>query len=191
MEFISDKEIVIKKELSELDKFTLNFIKILEKYTKYVIVSGYVSILLGRSRASEDIDIIIPILTKEIFLNFTKKLEDSGFYCLNTDNSHEMYDYLKEKSAIRFARNDTVIPNIELKFSKRNIEEISLKNKIKIIIGNNELFVSPLELQIAFKENVLKSDKDMEDARHIRNVAKDIINELLIDKYKVMLNGFY
>ena len=60
MEFISKNNIKIDRELSELDIFTLDFINVLKKYTKYVLVSGYVSILLGRSRASEDIDVIIP-----------------------------------------------------------------------------------------------------------------------------------
>lgn len=60
MEFLSNKTIKIDRELSELDVFTIDFIKILKNYSDYVIVSGYVSILLGRARSSEDIDVIIP-----------------------------------------------------------------------------------------------------------------------------------
>ena len=60
MKFTDKKTIQIDRELSDLDKFTLDFVKILKKHTKYVIVSGYVAILLGRARASEDVDIIIP-----------------------------------------------------------------------------------------------------------------------------------
>jgi len=57
MEFIDKKSIKIDRELSELDCFTLDFIRILEKHVNYVLVHGYVSILLGRARASEDVDI--------------------------------------------------------------------------------------------------------------------------------------
>ena len=60
MKFIDKKTIQIDRELSDLDKFTIEFIQILKKYTNYVIISGYVAILLGRSRASEDVDILIP-----------------------------------------------------------------------------------------------------------------------------------
>ena len=47
------------KNLSELDKFVKDFIPVLKKHVKYVIVSGYVAILFGRNRNSEDVDIII------------------------------------------------------------------------------------------------------------------------------------
>jgi len=36
--------ITIDRELSDLDHFALEFIEILEKYTPYVLVSGYVAI---------------------------------------------------------------------------------------------------------------------------------------------------
>ena len=66
MEF-KDGEIKLNRELSELDKFALNFLSILEKYTKYVVVSGYVAILLGRTRATDDIDVFIKPLSKDEF----------------------------------------------------------------------------------------------------------------------------
>jgi hypothetical protein len=47
------------KVLSELDIFVLDFLNILKTYTDYVIVSGYVTILFGRARGTEDIDIIM------------------------------------------------------------------------------------------------------------------------------------
>ena len=60
MKYDTDKkEIILDKELNELDKYVLEFIKILEKHVDYVIISGYVSILLGRSRSTEDIDLFI------------------------------------------------------------------------------------------------------------------------------------
>lgn len=48
------KEIITDREIGELDKFAIEFLQILEKYADYVIISGYVSILLGRTRATED-----------------------------------------------------------------------------------------------------------------------------------------
>jgi len=47
---VKDDKIVMDKELNNLDLFTLDFIRILEKYGTYALVSGYVAILFGRSR---------------------------------------------------------------------------------------------------------------------------------------------
>ena len=69
MKFIDKKTIHIDRELSDLDTFAVNFTKILQKHTAYVIVSGYVAILLGRARASEEIDIIIPRIDFSTFGN--------------------------------------------------------------------------------------------------------------------------
>ncbi|HLD41949.1 MAG TPA: hypothetical protein VJB06_02850 [archaeon] len=65
MEFLDSRTIKLDKIENELDKFVLDFIKILEKHAKYVIVSGYVAILFGRSRGTEDIDMFIGRLAKE------------------------------------------------------------------------------------------------------------------------------
>ena len=51
------KELKLDRKISDLDKFVLDFCNLLERY---VLVSRYVSILLGRSRATEDIDLLIP-----------------------------------------------------------------------------------------------------------------------------------
>lgn len=190
MKFISKNIVQIDRELSDLDKFALDFIKVLRKYTKYVIISGYVSILLGRARSSEDIDIIIPPLDFMKLKQLLRDLKDNDFYCLNADKQETIHSYLKDKLAVRFAKNDTVIPNIELKFAKNKIDELTLNNIIKVRIGKKEIIISHLELQIAFKEVVLKSPKDMEDAKHIRNVAKEYLNNQLIEKYRKMLHDF-
>ena len=58
---VSIDRTIIEKELSNLDNFVHQFIGLLESLKiEYTIVSGYVSILLGRSRGTEDVDILIP-----------------------------------------------------------------------------------------------------------------------------------
>ena len=61
------REIELYRELSELDKLVVDFIGILEKHIKYVIISGYISILLGRARATEDIDVFIEEISFGVF----------------------------------------------------------------------------------------------------------------------------
>ena len=191
MKFIDKKTIQIDRELSDLDKFTIDFIKILEKHTKYVIVSGYVAILLGRARASEDVDIIFPRIDFSTFKLLYNDLKKNSFYCLNAEEEKTVYSYLEDSLAVRFAKKDSMIPNIEMKWIKNEFDKIALEKTIDVRIKKETLSISHLELQIAFKEDVLKSPKDMEDAEHIKDVAKEYLDNKLIQKYKEMLHGFY
>ena len=75
------------KVLSTLDKFVLDFIKILQKYMKYVVISGYIPILFGRTRGTEDVDIFIEKIDKKTFVNFYKELIKDNYYFLNPENS--------------------------------------------------------------------------------------------------------
>ncbi len=174
------KEIILNRELNELDKFVIDFCNLLDDY---VIVSGYVSILFGRSRATEDVDLLVPGMNFEEFDRLWKKIEKNGFECINTLDCRDAFDMLKE-NAIRFARK-TPVPNMEFKIIKNDFDDYSLKNKIKVLIHNDVLFTSPLEMQIAFKlflaadgtDEELKADKDVEDARHLYRLFRDKLNK--------------
>ncbi len=191
MKFVDKKTIEIDREISDLDKFAIDFINILKKHTKYVIISGYVAILLGRARASEDIDIIIPKISFSDFKKLYDDIKKHNFYCLNAEEDKTIFSYLQDNLAIRFAKIDTIIPNIEMKWVKKEFDKIALDKTINVKIKNQKIVISHLELQIAFKEVILKSPKDLEDAQHIRDVAKEYLDNELIQKYKEMLHGFY
>ncbi|MFA5796493.1 MAG: hypothetical protein WC916_00460 [Candidatus Woesearchaeota archaeon] len=187
MEF-KDGVLIVNRKLSALDTFTIKFIDLLKKYSSYVLISGYVSILLGRSRISEDIDLIVPKMDLTTFTKFEKTLEKKGFYCLNTPTISEMYSYLtQEKVAIRFAKKGTVIPNMEFKFAKNKTDLLALHDAIRVRINTTELKISDLEMQIAYKEQRLKSPKDMEDARHLRNILGLKLNKQKLKAYEAIL----
>src|SRR3989344_9098572 len=171
MKFLDKNTIKLDKELNELDKFVLNFIKILEKYTKYVIISGYVSLLFGRARGTEDVDVFIEETKKEILIKLFKELEEK-YWCLNTDDVNEMHDYLKNGFPIRIAVKNQTIPNFEIKLAKTFLDKESFKDLITVKTWLGDLKISSLERQIAFKKYYLKSDKDLEDARHIERLFK-------------------
>ena len=191
MKFIDKKTIEIDRILSDLDKFALDFIKVLEKHVKYVLVSGYVSILLGRARASEDVDVIIQKIDFSKFQALYSELLKNDFYCLNAEKDKVIYDYLKDNLAVRFAKKGNIIPNIELKWIKHKFDELALVNTIDVKLSKGSLKISHLELQIAFKEEVLKSPKDLEDARHLKKVAESFLDNKLINKYRESLSEFY
>ncbi len=185
MEFeFSENKIVFNREFSELDKLVLRFVKILDSLgIDYVIISGYIAILFGRSRNTEDVDLFIEEMPFEKFLLFWNELEKQGFECLNTSNAGAAYnDYLKEMTALRFAEKGMVQPNFELKFPKTDLNQYSLDNKILVEIGGERLNTSKMELQIAFKL-YLGSEKDIEDALHLWEMFKDRLNMELFNGF--------
>lgn len=177
---ISDNEIRLNKELNELDNLTIDFVKILDgNGVKYVLVSGYISILFGRSRSSEDIDIIAEKILKDRFSTLWNAVS-KNFNCINADNLQDAYErHLMAGSALRFARKGEFIPNIEFKFPKMDLENWVLDNGKTVVLNGNSIKISPIELQIPYKL-VLGSGKDMEDARHLYKLFKEILDESLL-----------
>lgn len=176
MEYNAEKkEIILKRKLNKLDKFVIDFISILEKYADYVIISGYVSILLGRSRATEDVDLLIPKIDKQTFDKIWEDLHINNFECVNAVKAENAFETLN-KNAIRFCIKRKFIPNIELKFIKNDLDRYSFEERIKVLLNEGFLHISPIELQIAYKL-FLGSEKDIEDAKHMYELFKEKINK--------------
>lgn len=184
MEFIGKNTIKLDKVLNELDKFVLRFVRLLEKHTDYVIVSGYIPILLGRTRATEDIDIFVEELNQGKFIELYNNLKKNGYWCLNGENADEIYSYLKDGFAVRFALKNQTIPNFEVKFAKDISKKSALKDTITVKTKLGNLRISSLERQIAYKKYYLKSDKDLEDAAYIEKFFKENIDFDKIEQYK-------
>lgn len=191
MKFITSRKIKLDKPLNELDKFVLRFINILKEHVEYVVISGYVSILLGRSRATEDVDIFIKPINKEIFVRLYQHLKEAGFWCLNAESEDEVYNYLKERLAVRFANQGETIPNMEVKFPKNELDEEVFTDFLEVETTEGMIKISSLERQVAFKKYYLKSQKDLEDAKHIEEVFKEHLNQEKIKKYKRILKLKY
>lgn len=184
----SKEKIELQRELNSLDDLVIDFTDILNKLNlKYVIVSGYVSILFGRSRSSEDIDIILEKLPISEFRMLWQKLQKE-FECIITDDSGAAYnEYLLTRHAIRFSRKGTFIPNIEIKFPKVDIDKWTIDNRKEVILNDSLLFISPLELQIPFKL-FLGSEKDIEDARHLYKLFRTHLDMDLLEGFNRKLN---
>ena len=186
---LKDNILKLDKELNELDKFVIKFKKIIEKYTDYVIISGYVSILLGRARATEDIDIFIKELNRKTLNELYKELKKTNFWCLNTEDEEEIYNYLKDGLGVRFAKSKETIPNMEVKFALKPLQKESFNDRILIVMGKEELKISSLERQIAFKKYYLKSDKDIEDANHIERLFNEKIDYNKVKLYNKLIEN--
>ncbi len=173
------------KERTILDTFAEDFAKVVEKHAKYVIVSGFVAIAHGRSRGTEDVDIIIERIKKDAFIKMHKDLLQAGFECIQSDDPEIIYDdYLKDKTSVRYVRKGQFIPEMELKLAKDELDDYQIMTRKKLPVTGLELYFSSIEMNIAFKEELLKSEKDMDDAKHLRIVYSDVLDENEIAKIK-------
>lgn len=181
MEFDGDT-LVIDRTPSELDEMVLEFTEILDKENiDYVIVSGYVAILTGRSRATEDIDIVTERLSQERTATLAERLREKGYWGA-TMPLDELFDTLSDNMRQRIAEEGTMIPNIELWFVKNEYERAALADPLVAEVGEHEIAISPLELQIAYKL-FLGSEKDFEDALHLYEVFEGQFDEDRLQKY--------
>ncbi|WP_324736491.1 hypothetical protein VFC49_05370 [Thermococcus sp. SY098] len=172
----------ISKELTDLDKFVLDIVGLIKKFFPYVIVSGYVTILFGRSRGTEDIDIVIPEIERERFKEFCREALKSGFEFINPEDCEGLYEMLEERMAIRMARRGEIIPNAEIKFPKDAFHRDALEKKIPVRLNDSTIYISPIELQIAYKL-YLGSDKDIEDAFFLYELFKEVIDWRALYEY--------
>jgi len=187
-----ENTIIIKRELNSLDIFVMEFIEVLKKHTDYLIVSGFVSISTGRTRGTEDVDVIFPLIEREKFINLFKDLIKHNFWCYQSDNPEEVYNYLKNFQSIRFAKKDQLFPNIEfIPFdSTKKLKSFEFNHPQKIKISNFEFKIPPIEFEILYKELLLSSQKDMADARHLREFFSDIINKSKLEEYKNLITKY-
>ncbi len=183
MKFVGRNKIKLEG-LTELDKLVFKFINLLQEHTSYVIVSGYVSILLGRSRSTEDVDIYINEMSKEKFSRLYGEIIKNGFWCLNSEDLEDAYSYLKDGLGLRFAEKGEYAPNFEVKFAIKGIDKESLKEFITVTTEIGDYKISTLERQIAFKKYYLASYKDVEDAKHLEDTFKNNIDYNKIEEYR-------
>ena len=73
---------------------------------------------------------------------------------------------------------------MEIKFPKDELDEEQLRERVKLPLTGVDVYFSSIESNIAFKEEYLKSEKDLEDAAHLRIIYEDKINEDKIDEIK-------
>ncbi|MFO7991098.1 MAG: hypothetical protein R6U61_02250 [Thermoplasmata archaeon] len=187
-----DRIISFDKEENKLDELAFRFSSILSDLDiSHVFVSGYVVILFGRNRTSEDIDLICEEISYDKFKRFWEAIDDE-FDCIITSDQEDAYNgYLKDKLPLRFARKGEIIPNIELKFERTSMHRKALEESLEVHVNDKRIPISPLEQQIAYKL-FMRSEKDLEDARFLFKLFQEHLDtgELLkyIEKLEVPLD---
>jgi len=183
--------IVIHRDLTDLDFFVRDFLTILKKHSDYLIVSGFVSIASGRTRGTEDVDLLMPIMDKIKFTAFFQDLTNNGFWCYQGDSSEELYPYIKDLQSIRFARVNEMFPNMEVIpiTEKRKAKYFEFTHPQKMKIHNFEFKVPPLEFEILYKELILKGKKDLDDAKHLRTFFATILKKERFKEYEPIIRA--
>ncbi|MGK0232652.1 MAG: hypothetical protein ACI9P9_000746 [Patescibacteria group bacterium] len=181
------------REISDqniLNKFTIDFCNTMEDIgIKYIKVSGFVAISHGRSRGTEDINIMIEKLSFETFLRMHAALAKNNFECLYPKDTKNIFNELElHRSNIRYTKIGEELPNMEVKFTKDTLDEKQLETRIKLPFTDLDIYFPKIEEAIAFKEEYLKSDKDMEDAKYLRIIYKKTLDENYIENYKKLIN---
>ncbi len=173
-----------------LDSFCEHFCTVIEQYAQYVVVSGFVAIASGRTRGTEDIDMIMERLHKDNFDSLFADLCKVGFECMQTCDPTEAYSYLKDNLSIRFTLRDHPLPEMELKFVKDPLDEYQIRTKTKLELTGLDIWFSNINVNLAFKEELLKSPKDLEDAAHLRVVYAERVDENEIQNVKTMIRRY-
>lgn len=188
---IENSTIIMNRGLTELDKFLRDFLDIMKKYSDYLVVSGFVSISSGRTRGTEDIDILVPVLSKKKFCKMFTDLIENEFWCYQSENCESAYEYIEKLNSIRFARKDEMFPNIEFipinETKKAKFFEFTHPQKMKI--EEFEFLIPPIEFEILYKEMVLGGKKDIADAKHLREFFSDIIDKNKLKEYQTIIEG--
>lgn len=191
MELTSDT-LTISRELSALDRDVLAFTRVLDDCgVDYVIVSGYVAILTGRSRSTEDVDVILESLSKSETTKLVTTLKDRDYWGMAMPLD-EMYSTLGEGDRIRIAEEGQMYPNFETWFVSNDVEREALSNPLTVEFDEGRISVSPLELQLAYKLRLAQaadslSGKDFEDALHLYLTFEGRFNTEQLERYVTAL----
>lgn len=173
-----------------LDDFCIRFCAIVDRHVRYIIVSGFLVISAGRRRSTEDIDLIIERLDRQSFATLHNDLVRNGFVCMQSEKAETIYDdHLAAGMSVRYTDKERDNPEMEVKFAKDELDRLQLKNRTKIPLTGLDVWFGSIEMNIAFKEEYLKSDKDLEDAQHLRVVFGGQIDEKKINQFKGLIRS--
>lgn len=169
---LRDDTLVVERDPNQLDELAIEFSQLLTQFgISHVFIAGYVSILAGRARSTEDIDVLIEQIDEEDVAELTTTLVSEGFWepamPLNS-----MYEMLANDDNIWVAPKDQITPHLEVKFVDDEFDRASLNNAITARIGDESIPIGPLELQIAYKLN-LGTRTDIEDAVHLYTIFEE------------------
>jgi len=179
--------LVVEREPNQLDELAIGFSKILGRFDiKHVYIAGYVSILAGRARSTEDVDVLIEQIDEEAAVELAETLDEKGFWGPAMPLT-SMYEMLDNGDNIWVAPEDQITPHLEVKFARDEFDRASLQNAITARIGGEAISIGPLELQIAYKLH-RSAQKDIEDAVHLYTLFEESLSVPRLEEWVTRLD---
>ena len=179
--------LVVEREPNQLDELAIRFSEILGQFDiKHVYIAGYVSILAGRARSTEDVDVLIERIDEEAAVELAETLDEKGYWGPAMPLT-SMYEMLDNGDNIWVAPEDQITPHLEVKFARDEFDRASLQNAITARIGDEAISIGPLELQIAYKLH-LSAQKDIEDAVHLYTLFEESLSVPRLEEWVTRLD---
>lgn len=185
---LGEDTLSIARVPSALDEAVMEFTAVLDALgVKYVIVSGYVVILTGRSRATEDVDVILEPLSDDRLDEMIEAFTDHGYYGMAMP-FEEFPAMLRDGERVRIAEEGQLYPNFEVWFASTDIERTALEHALTAELDDQQIQISPIELQIAYKLQLAQrmrstQGKDFEDALHLYLTFGERLNTKALERY--------
>jgi hypothetical protein len=184
---LRDDTLVVRRSPNGLDELAIGFSAILDDLDiEHVFVAGYVAILTGRARSTEDVDVIIERIDETTTDELVSTLEERDYWgpAMPLSSTFEMLD---SGDNVWVAPDDQVTPHLECKFGNDAFDRASLENAITARIGDEELPIGPLEIQIPYKL-YLGAQKDVEDAVHLYTLFQESLRVSRLEKWVTRLD---
>lgn len=179
---LREETLLVDREPNDLDELAILFSTLLDEVgIGHVFISGYVAILTGRARATEDIDVLLAHTTSGKIDRLVTELDDNGLWgpAMPLDAMEEMLD-----DNIWVARDGEMVPHLEAKFVTDEYDRAALENRItaKLTSVDAQVPIGPLELQIAYKL-YLGAPKDFEDALHLYSLLEESLSTPALERW--------
>lgn len=182
-----DGVLVVDRDPNALDELAIEFSAMLSALEiEHVYVAGYLAILTGRPRATDDIDVIVEPLSKRDVETLVDELRNASYWGPAMP-LEDMYGNLTEGTNIWVAPDEQMAPHLEVKFPTDKFDRASLANAIDARVGNTMIPIGPLELQIAYKL-YLGGQKDLEDATHLYLLFEETLRKSELERWAGELN---
>jgi len=179
---LRDGTLFVGREPNRLDELAIEFSEILDEMSvDHVYVAGYVSILAGRARSTEDVHVLVERIDEATAEQLATRLDEEGFWGAAMPLS-STYEMLSHGDPVWVAPQDQVTPHLELKFVGDEFDRASLENAITARIDGHEVPIGPLELQIAYKLH-LGAQKDLEDAVHLYTLFEESLSTERLEEW--------
>ena len=113
--------LVVEREPNRLDALAIECSRLLDQHdVQHVFVAGYVSILAGRARATEDIDVLVERIDEATAEALVETLQEEGFWGPAMPLP-SLYEMLSNGDNIWVAPDEQVTPHLEVKFVRDEI----------------------------------------------------------------------